>query len=95
MTSAGAPEPEFEAIADSFKVTLFSIVESDPGGVNGGVNELLAFIENNPGKNTKQIQEQLRIPKRTLERRLRKLRDQKKNEFRGPPKTGGYYASGQ
>lgn len=91
MIRTGAPEPLFETIADSFKVTLYPVNDSVSGGVSGGVSELLEFINSNPGKNARQIQHQLSIPQRTLERLLKKLRDQGKIEFRGAPKTGGYY----
>lgn len=97
---SGAPVPVFESIADFFKVTLFPIKEVNTGGVSGGVsggisggvNELLDFIKENPGKNSREIQKQSGISKRTLERQLAKLRSEEKIEFRGAPKTGGYFA---
>ncbi len=61
------------------------------GGVSGGVNELLVFINSNPGLKTAQIKEAFDHPQRTLERWLKQLRDEGKIEFRGAPKTGGYY----
>ena len=91
MIGTGAHEPVFETIGDFFKVTLFPIDISGGGGVSGGVTELLEFIQNNPGKNTKQIQGQLNIPKRTIERRLLELKSQGKINFPGAPKTGGYH----
>ena len=91
MINAGANEPKFETIGDCFKVTLFPIFIPGVGGVSGGVTELLEFIQNNPGKNTKQIQDQLNIPRRTIERRLLELKSQGKISFRGAPKTGGYH----
>jgi hypothetical protein len=45
MNDAGAPEPRFETFGDSFKVALFPIGLPDGGGVNGGVNDLLVFIQ--------------------------------------------------
>lgn len=54
----------------------------------------MEFINNNPGKNVRQIQRQLGISQRTIERCLKKLREQRKIEFRGAPKTGGYYGLG-
>lgn len=62
MSDAGAAEPVFEVISDYFKVTLFSI-----GGVDGGVDDVLDYIKQNPGKNTRQMKETLNIPQRTLE----------------------------
>lgn len=102
MKRAGAREPLFEGLADCFKVTLYPIDGSGnggvsggvSGGVNGGVTEVLNFIYNNPGNNTRQIQDQLGVTRRTLERLLKTLRDQGKIEFRGAPKSGGYYVKG-
>ena len=91
MKESGAPEPLFEEIGNSFKVTLFPANHDNAGGVNGGVNKLLAFIQRNPGRNSKDLQDQLSIPRRTLERRLAALKGQGKIEFRGAHKTGGYY----
>ena len=91
MARAGAPEPKFEIIADSFKVTLYPMGSQINGGVNGGVMEVLDFIKINPGRNVSQIQGQINIPRRTLERFLKTLRDHGKVKFRGAPKTGGYY----
>ncbi len=48
MEAAGASEPAFEVIGNSFKVTMFPVAPSSFGGVNGGVNELLEFIEAKP-----------------------------------------------
>ena len=61
------------------------------GGVNGGVNDLLNFIHQNPGKRTKDFTVALRQPRRTIERELKRLKDQAEIEFRGAPKIGGYY----
>ena len=82
-------------LADTFKVALFPIPVSEDGGVSGGVdggvNELLDVIHHNPGVNVSRLRAMLQISKRTLERHLHKLRDDKKIEFRGAPKTGGYF----
>ena len=79
MLSAGAREPVFEIIGNFFKVTLFPIT----GGVNGGVNLVYDYIKENPGKKTNEIRDALNIPQRTLERLLKRLRDENKIEFRG------------
>ena len=91
MADAGSPEPVFEIIADTFKVTLFPIGEMPGGGVSGGVNNLLDYIKANPGKQSKEIKSALNLPQRTLERWLKELRERKKIKFQGAPKTGGYY----
>jgi ATP-dependent DNA helicase RecG len=86
MAESGAPAPVFEIIAQSFKVTLFP-----SGGVSGGVNDLLTYIKDNPGKKSKEIKSALNLTQRTLERWLKELRIQNKIRFQGAPKTGGYF----
>ncbi len=65
------------------------------GGVNGGVkcalDRVLEFVRQSPGHNAKQISQQLEIPKRTLERHLQRLVFDKRIEFRGAAKNGGYF----
>jgi ATP-dependent DNA helicase RecG len=69
-------------------ITLFPLA----GGVSGGVNALLAFLADNPGKKTGEIRHALdNIPQRTLERWLKLLKAQGRIEFRGAPRTGGYF----
>ena len=63
------------------------------GGVSGGVNDTLTFIQNNPGLSAKKLAENLNQPLRTIERWLKQLKDQSKIEFKGAPKTGGYFAN--
>lgn len=68
------------------------------GGVNGGVNELDAvysYIRQHPGLRANAIAEALSLPKRTLERHLGQLKQSGRIEFRGAPKTGGYYCKGK
>ena len=87
MKEAKASAPKFEIISNFFKVTLYPI----NGGANGGVNEVLAYIQLNPGQKTSDIKEALNIPQRTLERHLKKLREANNIRFQGPAKTGGYF----
>lgn len=61
------------------------------GGVNGGVNSLLEVIEKNPGLRANAIAQMVHIGLRTVERHLGTLVGNGKVEFRGAPKTGGYY----
>jgi len=60
-------------------------------GVNVGANKLLNIIEDNPGINAKKIYQFFEVTDRTIERWLKKLRDEGKIEFRGAAKTGGYW----
>ncbi|HQI03842.1 MAG TPA: helix-turn-helix domain-containing protein [bacterium] len=60
------------------------------GGVFGGVNIVLEFIQNNPVCRIPSIVEATGISKRTVERIIKELKDQNKIEFVGAPKNGGY-----
>ena len=60
------------------------------GGVTGGVNPVLEFVRNNPICRIPAIVEATGIPKRTVERFIKQLREQNKIEFIGAPKNGGY-----
>jgi ATP-dependent DNA helicase RecG len=59
-------------------------------GVNGGVKTVLAFIRNNPLGRVPAIAKGTGIPQKTIERYMKKLKEQGKIEFTGAPKTGGY-----
>ena len=66
----------------------------DSGGVNGGVNELdmvFAYLKEHPGLRANALAEGLSLPKRTLERHLGQLKKDGRIEFKGAPKSGGYY----
>lgn len=63
------------------------------GGVKnegGGVNALLHIIKVNPGRRVPELAQLTGVSRRTIERHL-KSRLAELVEFRGPPKTGGYY----
>ena len=64
------------------------------GGVNGGVNVLLVHVHDHPGQRSSQIASALGLSPRTIERWIKQLRDAGQIEFRGAPKTGGYYLCG-
>jgi len=61
------------------------------GGVNGGVNSVYEGIKKTPNLKAKQIAERLNTPLRTVEKELKKLKEQDKIIFKGVPKTGGYF----
>jgi len=84
----GIVEPKFEEFVHGFRVTVYK--EKLNGGVNGGVNEVLEFIKDNPNLRANEISEQTTVPLRTLQRWLKKLKVENKIEFKGSPKTGGY-----
>ena len=52
---------------------------------------LFDYIKNNPGKRVVHFEKELNLTRRTIERWLNKLKKEKKIEFRGSPKTGGYW----
>lgn len=58
---------------------------------DGGVNDILLLIENNPGINVSNIKSLLNIPQRTIERWINQLKKENKIEFKGASKTGGYW----
>ena len=64
------------------------------GGVNGGVNltdrerNLLKYLQENPSHSISTISDSLKIPKRTLERIISKLRENKIIERAGSDKAG-------
>ena len=87
----GLPEPVF-SLRRCKKVLKSSYYKEMPReNKDGGVNELLEFIEKNPNQRTKQISESLNIPLRTTEKWLKQLKDAEKIEFVGSSKTGGYF----
>jgi predicted transcriptional regulator len=67
------------------------------GSVDGSVNgsdlekTILEIIRYNENSNIKRISELINIPYRTVARYLAKLKEENLIEFRGIPKTGGYY----
>ena len=60
--------------------------------ISGGVSDLLNFIKANPGKKSKDIKTALNLPQRTLESWLKLLKENKRIEFQGAPRTGGYFS---
>jgi ATP-dependent DNA helicase RecG len=53
---------------------------------------VLRYIVAHPGVRAQTIANALGLAVRTVERRLRNLRESSLVEFMGPPKTGGYHA---
>lgn len=61
-------------------------------GVNEGVNQLLAVISSNPGLRANILATHIGKSVQTVERYIKSLKASGSIEFRGAPKTGGYYA---
>ena len=94
---------DFETLKSGFLVVFYrdmAITKTDVipknGGINGGINEgiksLLTYIENNPGKRINIMAQEMNRSTRTIDRWVKKLRDDGKVEFKGGKKTGGYYS---
>ncbi|MEI6314730.1 MAG: helix-turn-helix domain-containing protein [Syntrophus sp. (in: bacteria)] len=63
------------------------------GGIKEGIDHLVDYIRNTPGRNVTEITAALNIPQRTIERWIKKLREEGKITFSGARKTGGYFVS--
>ena len=50
------------------------------------------LIKKQPGLRSTQMQKELTVPVKTLERWLKQLKEQDEIEFKGGPKTGSYHA---
>lgn len=80
-------------ISDNFMKNIF--YKADEGvneGVNEGVKLLYFLIQSNPNKRSTFFAQELSTSIKNIERWLKELRDDKKIEFIGAPKTGGYFA---
>lgn len=60
-------------------------------GANEGVSRLLKLIRQQPGMRSPAIAGALGTSVKNIERWLKQLKDSQRIEFRGAPKTGGYY----
>ena len=103
----GNPKPEFKEMTGAFVVKFIrrSASEGGVGGISGGVSggtdggtkegidSLADYIRNTPGRNVTEITAALDIPQRTIERWIKKLKEQGEIVFSGPRKSGGYFVS--
>jgi ATP-dependent DNA helicase RecG len=96
------PDTEFILVGDIFIASFRrkSVLKPKSEGINEGISEglneglksLLAMIQSNPGWNAVVISTESAVPFKTIERRLKQLREKGLIEFRGSKKTGGYFA---
>ena len=88
----GLPKPTFEYEWTAVKVTFYKSRENVRinEGINEGIKKLYNYIKNNPHKRTSQISKDLQVPIKTLERWIKKLKEEGKIEYVGSKKTGGY-----
>ena len=100
MKEAGLPEPVFTTDGGFFSVEFRR--PDDSGTVNGTVNGTIKFktineevvfelIKSEEGLSAPEIAERIGKSLRTTKRYLDTLKKSNKIEFRGAPKTGGYY----
>lgn len=61
-------------------------------GINEGINELLEYIQKNPSKRVSHFEKEMNVPAKTLERWIKKLKEDEKIAFEGSKKSGGYVA---
>jgi ATP-dependent DNA helicase RecG len=100
----GNPKPGLKEITGAFVVKFIrrpasegineGVSEGTNGGANEGISQLIEFIRKTPGKRVVEIAAVLNIPSKTIERWIKKLREQGRVVFTGPRKTGGYFISG-
>ena len=92
------PEIDFEIKEFTGGVTV-TFAQKPPalslGGLNGGVNpelnQLLELTHSSSGLRVTELVSQRGKPARMIERWLKQLKDNQRIEFRGAPKTGGYF----
>ena len=96
----------FKRIKSGFTVVFFrpgfkksesviQIVGGVNGGIKGGINILEAEIRKNPGKRLPALSVALKVPGRTVEKWLEKLKEAGRIIYRGSKKTGGYFSTGK
>ena len=97
----GLKKPFFEEKASAFVITFFKekakeginggIKEGINGGIKEGIKLLLHTVKGKPGKRTNELAELLQISPKTMEKWIKKLKQQEKIVFKGSKKTGGYF----
>ena len=88
----GYPKPEFKEMTGAFVVKFIRRPSNE--GISEGINRLLEFIRKNPDKRVVEIAAALNIPSKSIERWLKKLKEQGEIVFIGSRKTGRYFVSG-
>ncbi|MBI2145726.1 ATP-dependent DNA helicase, partial [Candidatus Woesearchaeota archaeon] len=93
------PDTNFEEVGRQFVVTFkrkgvseaVGVSGGVSGGVNGGVNDLYEYIKKHPAGRVIHLQKALGVPRRTIERWIKQLKEEGKIEFKGSSKKGGYW----
>ncbi len=100
----GLQEPELIEIGMRIRMTIYlaapldvkpaekSILDEGVSeGVSEGVKNLFSLIIEHPSKRTPFFSKRLGTSVKNIERWLKQLKDREEIEFRGAPKTGGYF----
>ena len=92
----GIIAPQINIKPNSFELVLYK--EKAIGGAIGGVNinptdKLFQLIKSQPNKRANELALLMNAPYKTLEKWIEKLRKQKRIEFKGSTKKGGYFVS--
>lgn len=77
-----------EGVSEGVNLNNFS---EQSEGVISELKALLNYIKNNPGLRIPQLAEAMDKGRSTVERYLKQLREKNYIEFKGSPKTGGYF----
>ncbi len=81
----------FAEFQHGFKITLTKMEVNNSVGINEGVNSLYGLVKKYPHKKTPFFAQELGTSIKNIERWIKQLKEANKIEFRGAPKTGGYY----
>lgn len=81
-------KPNYEGVNEGVKLNIEGVNE----GVMAEIDHLYNQIAKHPGKKASELNEQIDKSIATTERYLKILRENGYIEFRGAPKTGGYFA---
>lgn len=100
---AGLKSPSWSDDSNSVKLTFFGdnktddvidgVLEGVTGDVKDKLKQILITLIKTEGLRTVQLSKQTAIPLSSLERYIKQLKDAELIEFKGAPKTGGYYLS--
>ena len=100
MREANLPEPEFHTdgmfiVVFKRQISNYDNYDTVNGIVNGTINEneqaILNLLVTTPGLNASEISKHINKSLRTTMRYIKILQDKGLIEFKGAPKTGGYY----
>lgn len=96
MREANLPEPEFHTegmftVVFKRKNKNGTVNDTVNGTVNANEQSVLSLIRKEEGLNATEISKRILKSVRTTKRYLKSLNNKKLIEFKGAPKTGGYY----